>query len=63
MVVSGAATLSPDVEEFMRVCLGCVAGQGKGLRERCGVAIRMLHIQGQGKREYACVPGLCGRAG
>ncbi|KAG1673251.1 hypothetical protein FOA52_013131, partial [Chlamydomonas sp. UWO 241] len=35
MAVSGAAALSPDVEEFIRVCLGCPAGQGYGLTESC----------------------------
>lgn len=35
LAVSGSAPLSPETEEFMRVCLCCVAGQGYGLTETC----------------------------
>lgn len=36
--VSGSAPLAPHVEEFMRVTMCCVFGQGYGLTESCGAS-------------------------
>jgi len=38
VVISGSAPLSPTVQHFLRVCLGCPVLQGYGLSETCAVA-------------------------
>lgn len=57
LIVSGSAPLSPTVQHFLKICLGCTVLQGYGLTESCAVScISTPEHQGFG---HVGVPSPC----
>jgi len=49
VLASGAAPLSADLHQFLKVCFGCNVLQGYGMTENCAAAVVMpVHYQGIG---------------